>query len=279
MDLNKDYYAILGIVSSADEETIKAVYRLLSKKYHPDTTKEESEEAAQKIRDINEAYAVLSDKTLRKKYDKERKHNNSSHESYYEEETTNEDDYADLDSDWGKAVSYYPVLNERREQLGKFSRDLADTFRLYILTEKKYSNFEEIADILESIFLQRFFGTHEKIHDFAKLLLLGGNRQLAKQLNKDIKFFGNDIESANFLKSFCSQHSFETEDKKQKTEDTTLNKAEKAEAIQLINAIFNLDISPGTKEELLGYLDDLTSDDFLNQDLIYLRALYLRLPK
>jgi len=44
MDLNKDYYAILGIIPSADKETIKAVYRLLSKKYHPDTTKEDSDE-------------------------------------------------------------------------------------------------------------------------------------------------------------------------------------------------------------------------------------------
>ena len=209
MDLNKDYYTILGVVPSADEETIKAVYRLLSKKYHPDTTKEDNEEAAQKIRDINEAYEVLSDETLRKKYDKERKQNGSSHESYYEEETTNEEDYADLNSDWEKAVSYYPALNEHKERLGNFSRDLADTFRLYILTEKKYSGFIGIADALENIFLCKFFGSHDKIHDFAKMLLLAGNRKLARQLNKDIKFFGNDINPVDFLISFWSQHSID----------------------------------------------------------------------
>ena len=68
MDLNKDYYAILGIIPLADKETIEAAYRLLSKKYHPNNLKEDSDI----IRDITEAYSVLSDSSKRKKYDFER---------------------------------------------------------------------------------------------------------------------------------------------------------------------------------------------------------------
>ena len=57
----KDYYSILGILPSAEIETIQAVYRALSKKYHPDVARGDVVSAEKKIREINEAYEVLSD--------------------------------------------------------------------------------------------------------------------------------------------------------------------------------------------------------------------------
>ena len=63
----KDYYEILGVKRGATESEIKSAYRKLARKYHPDVNKEAG--AAQKFKDINEAYEVLSDKQKRSAYD------------------------------------------------------------------------------------------------------------------------------------------------------------------------------------------------------------------
>ena len=63
----KDYYNILGVPRDATLDEIKKAYRELVLKYHPDINK--SPEAEEKMREINEAYAVLSDAEKRKQYD------------------------------------------------------------------------------------------------------------------------------------------------------------------------------------------------------------------
>lgn len=67
MDFRKKYYVILGIDSTASPEEMRAAYRSLVKLYHPD--RNSSPEAAEKIKEINEAYEVLSDPAKRKIYD------------------------------------------------------------------------------------------------------------------------------------------------------------------------------------------------------------------
>ncbi len=64
--MNKDYYKILGVEKSADEEEIKKAYRKLAHKYHPD--KAGGDES--KFKEINEAYQILSDKNKRTQYDR-----------------------------------------------------------------------------------------------------------------------------------------------------------------------------------------------------------------
>ena len=64
---SKDYYSILGVNKGASEDEIKSAYRRLSKKYHPDLNK--TEEAANKFKEINEAYEVLGDAQKRANYD------------------------------------------------------------------------------------------------------------------------------------------------------------------------------------------------------------------
>ncbi len=64
----KDYYSILGVAKNASDEEIKKAYRKLAMKYHPDRNPNKKE-AEERFKEINEAYAVLSDKEKRKQYD------------------------------------------------------------------------------------------------------------------------------------------------------------------------------------------------------------------
>lgn len=63
----RDYYEILGIPKSATEAEIKSAYRKLARTHHPDIDK--SAGAAEKFKEISEAYQVLSDQSKRKQYD------------------------------------------------------------------------------------------------------------------------------------------------------------------------------------------------------------------
>ena len=63
----RDYYEVLGVDKNASEAEIKSAFRKLAKKYHPDVSKEP--DAAEKFKEAQEAYAVLSDESKRRQYD------------------------------------------------------------------------------------------------------------------------------------------------------------------------------------------------------------------
>lgn len=63
----RDYYEVLGVDKNASEAEIKSAFRKLAKKYHPDVSKEP--DAAEKFKEAQEAYAVLSDANKRRQYD------------------------------------------------------------------------------------------------------------------------------------------------------------------------------------------------------------------
>ena len=63
----RDYYEVLGVSKDASEAEIKSAFRKLAKKYHPDVNKEP--DAAEKFKEAQEAYAVLSDEAKRRQYD------------------------------------------------------------------------------------------------------------------------------------------------------------------------------------------------------------------
>lgn len=64
----RDYYEVLGVSKTASDDEIKKAYRVLAKKYHPDANPGDKA-AEEKFKEASEAYAVLSDKDKRAKYD------------------------------------------------------------------------------------------------------------------------------------------------------------------------------------------------------------------
>ncbi len=64
----RDYYEILGVPRSADDQQIKSAYRKLARQYHPDRNPG-NKQSEEKFKDIAEAYEVLSDASKRTRYD------------------------------------------------------------------------------------------------------------------------------------------------------------------------------------------------------------------
>ena len=65
----QDHYKTLGLLSIADDVVIKAAYKALAQKYHPDKYKGDSRHALKVMANLNSAYAALRTKALRHEYD------------------------------------------------------------------------------------------------------------------------------------------------------------------------------------------------------------------
>ncbi len=65
----KTYYEILGLLCAVDDVVVKAAYKALAQKYHPDKQLLAPDEAHQFMTELNSAYSVLSDSEKRKRYE------------------------------------------------------------------------------------------------------------------------------------------------------------------------------------------------------------------
>ena len=111
MDMTKDYYAILGVLPAAEGAVVKAAYRALAQRYHPDRFEGSEEEATERMMELNEAHAVLSDPASRRAYDQARQNRTQSADSCLDETDVRPPPGRDpLKEDWTLATQYYPDL-------------------------------------------------------------------------------------------------------------------------------------------------------------------------
>jgi curved DNA-binding protein CbpA len=110
-----DYYAILGVLPSADEVVVRAAYRALSQKYHPDKWSGEPAEATHRMQQLNRAYEVLSNIERRQQYDRQRSSDNPDDDFDFTDETMRsafQEAEKDQEANWTFALEYYPDLAE-----------------------------------------------------------------------------------------------------------------------------------------------------------------------
>lgn len=91
-----DYYQVLGVNAKADIRQIKTAYRELALKYHPDRNKDQPERA-EKMKAVNEAYAVLSNLGKRSEYDALRKQYGSSAHGQFRSNYSEQDIFSGSD--------------------------------------------------------------------------------------------------------------------------------------------------------------------------------------
>ncbi len=213
----KDYYAVLGVVPSAEDVVIRAAYKALALRYHPDRNPGSSEAAA-KMAELNEAYNILSDPVKRKDYDKARGEKEGDfgdwvHEEEAEGQAANS--YDPLEKDWALAVDFYPDLVEINNRLSKISNILAFSYRAGLLDIKSFEKRKELAEVLEDRFLQTYFGRNPNIVAFARNLIFEGNRAASKALNDSIRVLGSDVPAERIINKICKDFNVETVEMKQ----------------------------------------------------------------
>lgn len=191
----RDYYAILGVTPQAEDVVIKAAFRALAQRYHPDKYSGSADDAQRKMAEINEAYGVLSDPVKRKAYDAEYQSAGMGESDFDAGDAAADEGVQQFSQDWETAVEYYPDLTTLAATLATTSQSLAFTFRLYMITEKAFKNRRQVAELMHNAFLTRYFGEQKTVLAFAKTLITIGRKDAAKALNQAVRVLGDDIDS------------------------------------------------------------------------------------
>ncbi len=195
MTPEKDHYSVLGVSPGAEDVVVKAAYRALAQRYHPDRFHGMKQLAHARMSELNEAYAVLSDRQARKAYDRKRRARTDSGASEFgETEATAPPGDDPLEKDWRIALNYYPDLAALEKRLSRFSWKLANTYRAYLLETKQFDTREALAGLMEDHFLRTYFGDDERCLGFARRLILASQRKAALALNETRRVLGDSAD-------------------------------------------------------------------------------------
>lgn len=189
----KNYYQTLGVIEGAEEIVIRAAYKALAQKYHPDKWKGSNEEANNRMASINEAYEILSDPIARKKYDQElfKKHDPRDSSTFGDEGESEQS--SEVNEAWEMAISFFPGLTASYTFLKKISPRLANTFKFDITESKKFNDYENVKNLYADGYLIKFYGENSDIRNLAKQLLLKDFQDEAIKLNRMVRLMGSSI--------------------------------------------------------------------------------------
>ena len=147
----KNYYEILEVNKRASKEVIEKAYKVLVKKYHPDLfTGEKKIYAEKKIKEINEAYSVLTDEFMKEQYDVEleKQEQQALYKKYNRQQNNqNEDKKVDHKKEKKEAEEFNEKM--KKHKVGSFS-GLLDLCKELYKNKPKREEFKEITkkDIL-----------------------------------------------------------------------------------------------------------------------------------
>lgn len=205
MNSSKDYYSILGVLPTAEDIIIRAAYRALAQRYHPDKFNGKRDEAESRMQELNEAFTVLSDPQQRKQYD-EARGGRAGRSTFRDDDGVSPPGNDPLQKDWDLAVKYYPDLATHERRLFALSWKLANTFRACMLESKAFENRARIAEETEAKYFEAYFGTNEEVVRFARTLLEKGQRKAALALNEAVRVLGNKIDPSRVISRIIRDH-------------------------------------------------------------------------
>lgn len=236
---SEDYYAVLGVLPDAEPVVITAAYRALAQRYHPDRWAGDTREAHSRMSLLNTAYEVLGDTQKRQEYD-ERRRRNSEFSNNKEDEAKNEafdSALEEAEERWAIAVSVYPDLSELRSVLSKISTSLAFSFVVTMLELRAFSRRREIAEQMRRGFLQRYFGTNERIVNYAHALIVDGHKAAARALNKLVDVVGPDADATVLINRI--ENDFDLSPHRAQRAERYATKAEIARLVRQVKASYD----------------------------------------
>jgi curved DNA-binding protein CbpA len=201
---DENYYATLGVLPGAEDVVIRAAYRALSQRYHPDRWTGDARDAHRRMSEINVAYATLGDPVKRAEYDKSQA--DRVDKSRYSQGKTEDinDAFAfalnEVEDRWEIACSIYPDLVALRENLALISTSLAFSFVIQCLESKAFGDRAVIAKQMERIFFQCHFGDNEAIAIYARELIVDGHKEAAMWLNRLVDVMGPDVDPVSLIR-------------------------------------------------------------------------------
>jgi len=193
----KTYYQILGVLEDAEDIVIRAAYKVLAQKYHPDKWVGSVEEANQKMSEINKAYEVLSNNDKRGRYDEELRRTNQYKTNLGED--TESAIFNEEESDWKIACEFFPDLNSLATDLKTIRPALENHFKAYLLETKKFDDSHKIYDALIENYLENYFGKDPEVKKFALNLVRRGQKQQAIYLNQLVTAVGSAVSSERLI--------------------------------------------------------------------------------
>jgi curved DNA-binding protein CbpA len=208
-----DHYSVLGVLPTADEVVVRAAYRALAQRYHPDKWRGDLKEATERMVEINAAYAVLSDPIKRREYDKTHGSGRQAELDDRDDDRDKEPNYDPLLDDWQIAVGFYPDLLDIEKSLAKFSWRVAYAYRATLLQTQRFDDRRQVAQAIERDYLERFFGKDKDVVEFARSLILIGNRQAARALNQAVRVLGSKSDANRIIDRIAQEYcpsNFET---------------------------------------------------------------------
>lgn len=200
MDAATDYYAILGVLPTAEDIVIRAAYRALAQRYHPDHFDGSPEAAHTRMAELNAAYSVLSDPARRREYDAARGTGaRNAEDALRADDSDPMPEYDPLAKDWSIALRYYPELALLEARLARIAWRLAYAYRVLLLETKRFEQGTKAAQLIEQGFLESYFGKDDQILRFARKLIEEGNKAAARMLNEAVRVLGSDADPKRLI--------------------------------------------------------------------------------
>lgn len=188
----RDYYEVLNIDKNADEAAIKKAYRSLAMKYHPDRNPEDPQ-AAERMKEINEAYAVLSDADKRRLYDT---YGHAGLEGYTQEDIFRGVDFTSLFREFGLrdlfgfGDSLFDSFFGRRTATRKGPRKGADLrYDLSVTLEEVTSGVEKTIELPKTEHCSTCAGTGAKPGGLEQCESCGGTGQIVSEQRSGYSVF------------------------------------------------------------------------------------------